>query len=233
VSRSRRARLPPRWFMVAFWHGHRALLRATGGRFGLWRPRPGGWGALRLTTTGRRSGMPRQVVVGYFEDGRNLVTMAMNGWGPAEPAWWLNLQDHPVPHRPDPRWGTAGPCAPRTGRRARAAVVPLGRDRQEPRRLRRPAANRDRRCRPRAARRRRDRRLTLPAERIEDGRGLRTSMMSSADACYSATPMRRKKRLPTPVSGSHCAAARLDGGRRNHTGRPSRQDAACPIRRDR
>jgi hypothetical protein len=21
--------------------------------------------------------------------------MAMNGWGPAEPAWWLNLQDHP------------------------------------------------------------------------------------------------------------------------------------------
>ena len=39
--------------------------------------------------------MPRQVVVGYFEDGRNLVTMAMNGWGPAEPAWWLNLQAHP------------------------------------------------------------------------------------------------------------------------------------------
>ena len=21
--------------------------------------------------------------------------MAMNGWAPAEPAWWLNLQDHP------------------------------------------------------------------------------------------------------------------------------------------
>jgi deazaflavin-dependent oxidoreductase (nitroreductase family) len=39
--------------------------------------------------------MPRQVVVGYFEDGPNLVTMAMNGWAPAEPAWWLNLQDHP------------------------------------------------------------------------------------------------------------------------------------------
>ncbi|MBY9075329.1 nitroreductase family deazaflavin-dependent oxidoreductase [Nocardioides sp. WL0053] len=95
VARRRRARLPPRWFMVAFWHGHRALLRATGGRFGLWRPKPGRWGTLRLTTKGRRSGMPRQVVIGYFEDGRNLVTMAMNGWGPAEPAWWLNLQDHP------------------------------------------------------------------------------------------------------------------------------------------
>jgi deazaflavin-dependent oxidoreductase (nitroreductase family) len=38
---------------------------------------------------------PRQVVVGYFEDDRNLITMAMNGWGAAEPAWWLNLQAHP------------------------------------------------------------------------------------------------------------------------------------------
>ena len=36
------------------------------------------------------------VVVGYVEDGPQLVTIAMNGWGEAEPAWWLNLQDHPV-----------------------------------------------------------------------------------------------------------------------------------------
>lgn len=91
----RRARLQPRWFIVAFWHGHRAVLRATGGRFGLWRPKPGGWGTLWLTTTGRRSGKVRKVVLGYVEDGGNLVTMAMNGWGPAEPAWWLNLQAHP------------------------------------------------------------------------------------------------------------------------------------------
>ena len=34
-------------------------------------------------------------MVGYFEDGPNLVTMAMNGWGDAEPAWWLNLQAQP------------------------------------------------------------------------------------------------------------------------------------------
>jgi deazaflavin-dependent oxidoreductase (nitroreductase family) len=94
-SHRRKARVPPRWFVVGFWHGHRALLRLTGGRFGLWRPKPGKWGTLRLTTTGRRSGEPRQVVVGYYEDGPNLVTMAMNGWAPAEPAWWLNLQAHP------------------------------------------------------------------------------------------------------------------------------------------
>jgi deazaflavin-dependent oxidoreductase (nitroreductase family) len=95
ATRSRRAWLQPRWFVVLFWHGHRLLLRVTGGRLGLWRPKPGGWGALRLTTVGRRTGRPRQVVVGYFEDGPNLITMAMNGWGAPEPAWWLNLQAHP------------------------------------------------------------------------------------------------------------------------------------------
>lgn len=90
-----RASLPPRWFVVAFWHAHRALVRATRGRLGLWRPKADRWGALWLTTTGRRSGQPRQVLVGYFEDGERFVTMAMNGWGPAEPAWWMNLQAHP------------------------------------------------------------------------------------------------------------------------------------------
>ena len=94
-ARRRGAWLPPRWFVVLFWHAHRRLVRATNGRRGLWRPKPNGWGALWLTTTGRRTGQPRQVLVGYFEDGDNLVTMAMNGWGAPEPAWWLNLQAHP------------------------------------------------------------------------------------------------------------------------------------------
>lgn len=90
-----KVRVPPRWFVVTFWHVHRVVVRATKGRTGLWRPRPGKWGALRLTTTGRRSGEPRGVILGYYEDGPNLVTMAMNGWGEAEPAWWLNLQANP------------------------------------------------------------------------------------------------------------------------------------------
>ena len=90
-----KARLPPRWFIKAFWRGHRRLVRATWARKGLWSPRPGKWGALRLTTTGRRSGEPRSVILGYYEDGANLVSMAMNGWGAAEPAWWLNLQTDP------------------------------------------------------------------------------------------------------------------------------------------
>jgi deazaflavin-dependent oxidoreductase (nitroreductase family) len=50
---------------------------------------------MRLETLGRRSGQPRVAILGYYEDGANLVTLAMNGWADAEPAWWLNLQAHP------------------------------------------------------------------------------------------------------------------------------------------
>ena len=53
---------------------------------------------MRLTTIGRRTGKERSVILGYFEDGPNLVTMAMNGWSDGEPAWWLNLQAHPETH---------------------------------------------------------------------------------------------------------------------------------------
>ena len=87
--------LPPRWIIRFAWSAHRALYRATGGRVGLGRARPGHWGTLRLTTVGRRTGRERSVLLGYFEDGQDLVSLAMNGWGAPEPAWWLNLQDHP------------------------------------------------------------------------------------------------------------------------------------------
>ena len=90
-----KARLPPRWVVVSFWHVHRWIVRATGRRKGLWPPRPGKWGALRLTMTGRRSGKLRSVIIGYYEDGDKLVSMAMNGWGAPEPDWWLNLQARP------------------------------------------------------------------------------------------------------------------------------------------
>lgn len=87
--------LPPRWFIRLAWSTHRALYRVTGGRLGLQRPRPDRYGTMRLTTTGRRTGRERSVILAYFPDGPDLVTMAMNGWADAEPAWWLNLQDHP------------------------------------------------------------------------------------------------------------------------------------------
>ncbi len=89
-------RTPPRVAIRTVWLLHRAAYRLTGGRFGLARPEAGSrFGMLRLTTVGRRSGQPRVAIVGYYDDGPNLVTLAMNGWGEKEPAWWLNLQAQP------------------------------------------------------------------------------------------------------------------------------------------
>lgn len=87
--------LPPRWVITSAWKMHRALYRVSGGRLGLRPAVDDTYGLARLTTTGRRSGTDRTVFIGYFHDGENLITMAMNGWGAAEPAWWLNLQANP------------------------------------------------------------------------------------------------------------------------------------------
>jgi F420H(2)-dependent quinone reductase len=88
-------RVPPPWFVHAAWRVHRALYRLSGGRF-LWTTsNKRGWGALRLTTIGRKSGQERSVIVGYVEDGPNLVALAMNGWDEDLPSWWLNLEAHP------------------------------------------------------------------------------------------------------------------------------------------
>ena len=94
-ERKKRAWLPPRWFVRLAWSTHRGLYRVTGGRVGLRPAKANRWGMMHLTTTGRRTGRERSVILGYVEDGPNLVTMAMNGWADGEPAWWLNLQASP------------------------------------------------------------------------------------------------------------------------------------------
>ena len=95
VQQSQPTKLPPAWFKHAFWRVHRALCRLSGGRF-LWTPASKrGWGALRLTTVGRKSGRERNVIVGYLDDGPNVVALAMNGWDEGHPSWWLNLEAHP------------------------------------------------------------------------------------------------------------------------------------------
>jgi F420H(2)-dependent quinone reductase len=96
ITANQSATVPPRGLIRAFWAIHKTLVRLSGGRIGLWRPRKGKrFGVMALKTVGRRSGNERSVIVGYFEDGPNLVTLAMNGWADAEPAWWLNLQAQP------------------------------------------------------------------------------------------------------------------------------------------
>ena len=87
--------LPPRWVVRLFWAAQRAIYSVTGGRLGLRTARADRWGMMCLRTVGRRTGEERKAILGYFEDGPDLVTMAMNGWADAEPAWWLNLQAHP------------------------------------------------------------------------------------------------------------------------------------------
>lgn len=87
--------LPPRPVIRLAWKAHKALYRWSGGRFGVTDSSPTKEGLAELTTIGRRSGQERRVMIGYFQDGDDFVTMAMNGWSPADPAWWLNLQAHP------------------------------------------------------------------------------------------------------------------------------------------
>ncbi|WP_066586176.1 nitroreductase/quinone reductase family protein [Cellulomonas timonensis] len=91
----RRPWLPPRWFIRTAWVVHRAILRVSRGRWGLWPPRDDRYGTMVLHTVGRRTGRPHDVIVGYAQEGPDVVTVAMNGWGEGHPAWWLNLQAHP------------------------------------------------------------------------------------------------------------------------------------------
>ena len=86
---------PPHWLIRSFGVVNLAFLRLTGGRLGLSRPKPDHWGTMCLTTLGRRTGNERSAILGYYEDGPNLVALAVNAWVDAEPAWWLNLQADP------------------------------------------------------------------------------------------------------------------------------------------
>ena len=79
---------------------------------------------MRLRTVGRRTGEERMAILGYYEDGPDLVTLAMNGWADGEPAWWLNLQAHPdaTVNLVDGPRAVQGACG-----RGRGAGAPLGR----------------------------------------------------------------------------------------------------------
>ncbi|MCF3941346.1 MULTISPECIES: nitroreductase/quinone reductase family protein [Gordonia] len=68
------------------------LYRRTGGRItSLWRRR-----AIVLTTTGRRSGRARTVLVQVFEDGTELFVVAANSGLGSPPGWYHNLCADPA-----------------------------------------------------------------------------------------------------------------------------------------
>jgi deazaflavin-dependent oxidoreductase (nitroreductase family) len=72
---------------------HRVLLLLSGGRLG--------WSVmdmpvLELTTTGRKSGQSRSVMLtSPLKDGEALVVVASRGGDDKAPAWFLNLTDDP------------------------------------------------------------------------------------------------------------------------------------------
>jgi len=72
---------------------HRILLKVSGGRLG--------WTAmdmpvLELTTTGRKSGQPRSVMLtSPLQEGEALIVVASRGGHDHPPAWFLNLRDNP------------------------------------------------------------------------------------------------------------------------------------------
>jgi deazaflavin-dependent oxidoreductase (nitroreductase family) len=73
---------------------HKGLLKLTLGRFG-WKV--GGMPALELTTTGRKSGQPRTVMLtSPVQEGATLVIVASRGGDDTHPAWFLNLRDNPA-----------------------------------------------------------------------------------------------------------------------------------------
>ena len=72
-------------------HLDRPLLRATGGRFST----SVGYPVLLLTTTGARSGEPRQTPLVYGTDGDRITLIASKGGATTHPAWLHNLRKNP------------------------------------------------------------------------------------------------------------------------------------------
>jgi deazaflavin-dependent oxidoreductase (nitroreductase family) len=72
---------------------HRSLIMVSGGRRG-WQVSD--MPALKLTTTGRRTGRPRSVMLtSPLKDGAALVVVASRGGDTKSPAWLLNLESDP------------------------------------------------------------------------------------------------------------------------------------------
>jgi deazaflavin-dependent oxidoreductase (nitroreductase family) len=51
--------------------------------------------SARLTTTGRKTGLPRSANLLYFPHGDAFVLTGSNWGRPADPAWTFNLRAHP------------------------------------------------------------------------------------------------------------------------------------------
>ena len=72
---------------------HRTTLKLTGGRFG-WRL--AGMPVVELTTTGRKSGEPRTVLLtSPLQEGNTWVVVGSRGGDDRTPGWVLNIEANP------------------------------------------------------------------------------------------------------------------------------------------
>ena len=85
--------MPADFFLKAMNDTHRVILALSGGRLG--------WTAanmpvLELTTTGRKSGKQRSVMLtSPLQEDDTIVIVASRGGDDQHPAWFLNLRDDP------------------------------------------------------------------------------------------------------------------------------------------
>jgi F420H(2)-dependent quinone reductase len=80
-------------FVGPYLRFHAYVYEATDGRIGKHSNRVP---ALLLTTTGRKSGLPRTHGLTYCRDRGDFIVVASNGGSDRPPAWLLNLQADPT-----------------------------------------------------------------------------------------------------------------------------------------
>ena len=91
-----------RTFMRLQWRLHKALWNASGGRLGR---RVIGMPVVEVLTIGRRSGVERQILITYVQDGGAPAIVGTNAGRDADPAWAHNLRANPdVSARWDGTW---------------------------------------------------------------------------------------------------------------------------------
>jgi deazaflavin-dependent oxidoreductase (nitroreductase family) len=79
-------------FVDPYLRAHAAIYERSDGRIG---KHSAGVPALLLTTTGRKSGLPRTHGLTYCRDRGDLIVVASNGGSDRPPAWLLNLEANP------------------------------------------------------------------------------------------------------------------------------------------
>jgi deazaflavin-dependent oxidoreductase (nitroreductase family) len=85
-----------RWLSVWWTRTHVRIVRATKGRLRFGFLFGGDMPVLALTTTGRKSGEQRSIVIAYLPHGDSYAVVASNAGSDRTPAWWLNLQANPA-----------------------------------------------------------------------------------------------------------------------------------------